>query len=56
VLAYCLAVRGKAFAFTMSWSVVDSGSWPKLRAHVKLSKNVDYLVDNLDVFILSEVK
>jgi hypothetical protein len=34
---------------------VDSGLLGRRCAHVKLSKNTDYLVDNLNDFILSEV-
>jgi hypothetical protein len=63
VFAYCLQfgfgttgkAGEKAFAFTMIGRTRQRLLAGRC-AHVKLSKNVGYLIDNLDTYILSEVK
>src|ERR1700674_5860819 len=47
--------RGKGFAFTVIWS--DSAARTVQNcAYVRLSKNSDYLIDNLCVLMLSKLK
>jgi len=51
--------KGKARETTFAFTMIGRSQQRFLAgrcAHVKLLKNADYLIDNLDAFILSEVE